>query len=162
MASPVVAGAAALLLQKYPTLTPDTIKARLMLSADKWTDPSGNSDPCTYGAGYLNITAALASTAVPNQAATSPSLTQDSSGNVYINMDRAVWGTAVNGQRAVWGVNSVTDLRAVWGTRALWGSSANLLNASRAIWGQSVWSDRAVWGTASSAVDLTSTAISGE
>ena len=35
MASPVVAGAAALLLQADPKLTPDTIKARLMISADK-------------------------------------------------------------------------------------------------------------------------------
>ena len=30
-----------------------------MLSADKWADAQGNSDPCTYGAGYLNIPAAL-------------------------------------------------------------------------------------------------------
>ena len=47
------------MLQKDPTLTPDTVKARLMLSADKWADPDGNADPCTYGAGYLNIPAAL-------------------------------------------------------------------------------------------------------
>ena len=63
MAAPVVAGAAALLLQADPTLTPDTVKARLMLSADKWADPDGTGDALTYGAGYLNIPAALASTA---------------------------------------------------------------------------------------------------
>ena len=40
-------------------VTPDTIKARLMLSADKWTDAQGNPDPFTYGAGYVNIPAAL-------------------------------------------------------------------------------------------------------
>ncbi len=50
MAAPVVAGAVALMLEKYPTLTPDTVKARLMLSADKWADPQGNADPFTYGA----------------------------------------------------------------------------------------------------------------
>jgi len=49
MAAPVVAGAAALMLQADPSLTPDTIKARLMISADKWSDPSSNFDPCTYG-----------------------------------------------------------------------------------------------------------------
>ncbi|MGI4787713.1 MAG: S8 family peptidase, partial [Janthinobacterium lividum] len=64
MASPVVAGAAALLLQANPSLTPDTIKARLMLSADKWFAADGTEDPLTYGAGYLNIPAALASTVV--------------------------------------------------------------------------------------------------
>ncbi len=162
MAAPVVTGAVALMLDKDRSLTPDIIKARLMLSADKWADPAGNADPCTYGAGYLNIPAAMASTAKPNQAATSPSLSEDANGNVYLNMDRAVWGTDVNGQRAVWGVTSVNDLRAVWGTRAIWGSSLNVLDASRALWGQSVWSDRAVWGTSTSTVDLSSTAINGE
>ena len=58
MATPVVAGAAALMLEKDPTLTPDAIKARLMLSADKWLGPAGLGDPCTYGSGYLNIPAA--------------------------------------------------------------------------------------------------------
>src|SRR6185437_12319169 len=52
MASPVVAGGAALLLEKYPNLSPDTLKARMMVSADKWQDPTGVTDACTYGAGY--------------------------------------------------------------------------------------------------------------
>src|SRR4029079_2523974 len=77
MAAPVVSGAVALMIQKYPTLSPDTIKARLMLSADKWSQADGTSAPCSFGAVYLNIPAALASTIVPNQAATSPSLSQD-------------------------------------------------------------------------------------
>ena len=162
MATPVVSGAAAMLLEKYPSLSPDTVKARLMLSADKWAQPDGTMDPCTFGAGYLNIVAALNSSAVPNQPATSPSMSVDADGNVYINMDRAIWGKDINGTRAVWGVNGVSDLRAVWGTRAIWGSSANILNASRAVWGTSVWSDRAVWGTSGTAADLSSNAVNGE
>jgi len=156
MASPVVAGAAALILQKYPNLSPDTIKARMMISADKWLDPNGLADPCTYGAGYLNIPAALNSTVVATQPAMSPTLAQSADGSVYINMDRALWGT-----RAIWGTG-VTDLRAVWGTCAIYGASSNILDASRAIWGTSVWSDRATWQATSSSVDLSSRAIAGD
>ena len=128
----------------------------MMMSADKWMDPSGVTDPCTYGAGYLNIPAALNSTVVATQYAVSPTLSEDTDGNVYINMDRALWGA-----RAIWGTG-IYDLRAIWGTQAIWGASSNVLNASRAIWGTSVWSDRAIWGTASSSVDLSSRAIGGE
>lgn len=155
MAAPVVAGGAALILQKYPNLSPDTVKARMMMSADKWADPSGVTDPCTYGAGYLNIPAALNSTVVATQPAMSPTLSEDANGNVYINTDRTLWGT-----RALWGTG-VTDLRAVWGTQAVVGAS-NLLSGSRAIWGTAVWNDRAIWGTTSSSVDLSSRAIGGE
>jgi serine protease AprX len=156
MAAPVVSGAAAMMLQKYPGLTPDTVKARLMMSADKWTDAAGNSDPCTYGAGYLNIPAALRSTVTATQYAMSPFLTEDENGNVFIDMTRAIWGS-----KAIWGTG-VSDLRAVWGTKAIWGSSLNVLDASKAIWGSTVWGDRAVWGTTTGAVDLTSKAINGE
>src|SRR5205823_9352890 len=48
MAAPVVAGAAALMLQKDGTLSPDTIKARLMISADKWSDPDNGFDVLTF------------------------------------------------------------------------------------------------------------------
>jgi serine protease AprX len=156
MAAPVVSGAAVLMLQKYPGLSPDTVKARLMMSADKWTDPNGNSDPCSYGAGYLNIPAALRSTVTTTQYAMSPFLTEDADGNVYIDMTRAIWGT-----KAIWGTG-VTDLRAIWGTKAIWGTSLNVLEASKAIWGTTVWGDRAMWGTTTSSVDLSSKAIVGD
>jgi len=53
MAAPVVAGAAAMMLQLNPNLSPDTVKARLMVSADKWTRTDGLGDVLAYGAGYL-------------------------------------------------------------------------------------------------------------
>ena len=72
---PVGARAAALLLQANPKMTPDQVKARLMLDAYKTfptssiaTDPTtGMSymsyyDIFTVGAGYLDIAAALADT----------------------------------------------------------------------------------------------------
>ncbi len=178
MASPVVAGAAALLLQANPKLTPDTIKARLMLSADKWAAPDGIADPLTYGAGYLNIPAALASTVVASGPAASPALVLGSDGSIAVSLDRALWGTslwgtgitdlrAMWGTRALWGTSSIDASRAMWGTnltfradRAIWGTSTP--SASRAMWGSSVWADRAMWGTSSTAVDLNSAAITGE
>ncbi len=72
MAAPVVSGAAALLLQHDPTLSPDTVKARLMLSADKWAFPDGMGDPCTFGAGYLDIPAALQCSAVATSTRKAP------------------------------------------------------------------------------------------
>ncbi|MGI4788228.1 MAG: hypothetical protein ACRYFS_05195, partial [Janthinobacterium lividum] len=146
--------------------------------ADKWFAADGTEDPLTYGAGYLNIPAALASTVVAQGPAASPALSMDSSGNVTIQMNRAMWGSSL------WGTG-VTDLRAMWGTRAMWGSSSvdmtramwgsnttftasqSLMSssgpsASRAMWGSSIWGDRAMWGSSTTAVDLTSIAIYGE
>src|SRR5262249_39497544 len=73
MASPMVAGAAALLLQGQPTLTPDVLKTLLMKTAYKtfpatsvaYDSTTGQSFVSTYdvftvGAGYLDIAAALA------------------------------------------------------------------------------------------------------
>src|SRR5262249_23773529 len=85
MATPVVSGTVALLLQRYPFLTPDTVKARLMKSASKnlplistSVDPEtgvtyvSTSDLFTVGAGYLDIAAALANTDVAQRSADSP------------------------------------------------------------------------------------------
>ena len=160
MAAPVVAGAAALMLQANPTLSPDTVKARLMVSADKWAQPDGTADPCTFGAGYVDIPAALqSSVTVPAGAyALSPTLSQDSQGNVYLNA-----AGILSASRCVWGSTALTDLRCVWGSRCIWGTSTNLLSASRCVWGSSVFSDRCVWGSSvGDAADLSLRTLSGE
>jgi serine protease AprX len=173
MAAPVVAGAAALMLQKSPSLSPDTVKARLMLSADKWAQPNGTADPLTFGAGYLNIPAALASTAVTTMPSASPTVSIGADGSISINADRALWGRAFDGTSALWGIGGVTDLRAIWGSNAIAANTSNVLAASasvrldsvdleRAIWGHSVWEDRAIWGNSSEGVDLSCTALKGE
>ena len=72
MATPVVSGAAALMIEENPALTPDMVKARLMKTASKSfplkstaTDPATGDtytdyyDMFTVGAGYVNIPAAL-------------------------------------------------------------------------------------------------------
>jgi serine protease AprX len=53
-AAAVVSGAAALLLQAYPTLTPDQVKAALITSADQV-----KARPALAGAGMLNVKDAL-------------------------------------------------------------------------------------------------------
>ena len=161
MASPVVAGAAALLLQASPGLSPDTVKARLMVSADKWAapgtggTPTGQADPCTYGAGYLDIPAALRSTLVASSSALSPSLIQDNKGNVTINTN-----SMMSASHIIWGTTSVNDLHIIWGTNAIAGTST--LSASHIIWGTSVFTNGTTFASSTSAVDLSSAAINGE
>ena len=56
--APVVAGAAALMVQQDPTLTPGDVKLRLMDSAD----PLSGASSYAQGAGELDVAAALADT----------------------------------------------------------------------------------------------------
>ena len=158
MATPVVSGAAALLLQQNPSLTPDQVKARLMKTAYKnlipytsVTDPltgqiyNSQSDIFTVGAGYLDIQAVtLASTdlaASNTGSASSPAATQDSSGNiVLVNGSSVVWGKSV-----IWGTAVVWGNSVIWGTdvsgqSVLWGK-LGLLGSQRSVQGYSV-----VWG----------------
>ncbi len=59
MAAPMVAGAAALLLEDEPTLTPDQVKYRLIATANKaW----GGYNPALGGAPYLDVYAAVQGT----------------------------------------------------------------------------------------------------
>src|SRR5438552_6224865 len=75
MATPLVSGVAALLLQKTPSLTPDQVKARLMKTAWKgfasYTSATDQSTGVVYqiqqdlfavGAGAVDASAALANT----------------------------------------------------------------------------------------------------
>jgi serine protease AprX len=101
MATPVVSGAVADMLQGQPSLTPDQVKARLMKTAYKTfptsstaVDPvTGQSftsqyDLFTIGAGYLDIAAALADRDLPTGTALSPIAQYDAqSGNVYLSYD---------------------------------------------------------------------------
>ena len=63
MAAPMVAGAAALLLQDEPNLTPDQVKYRLTATANKsWKGYSA----AKAGAGYLDVYAAVTGTTTQN------------------------------------------------------------------------------------------------
>ncbi len=158
MAAPVVSGAAALMLEADPTLSPDTVKARLMIAADKWLAPNGLADVCTYGAGYLNIPAALACRYRATQASLSPMLVRDDAGSVFL----CAYGD-VTGTRAIWGGGNTSVVDA---TRAIWGpataENTPALTNSYQLYGLNVWFDGWVWGEGYTAADLSMTTIIGE
>jgi serine protease AprX len=153
MATPIVSGAVALMLQQNPALTPDQVKARLMKTAwkgfgqffsssDSWGNTYDNEyDIFTLGAGYLDIEAALNNTDLANGIALSPTAIHNADGSVTIVNTSS---TAFGGTSVVWGAMSV-----VWGNSVVWG--ANAITSNSVVWGaQSV-----VWG----ATSLTGTSV---
>jgi serine protease AprX len=162
MAAPVVSGAAALLLEQNPSLTPDQVKACLMESATKTfpssstvTDPAtgvtyvSDYDVFTIGAGYLDIQAALNDTnTVPAVVgnAMSPTATQDATtGAVTLStVPGSVWDASTT--QAVWGQNGVSAEGIIWGS--LNGASGSL-SSEGIIWG-SLSSEGIIWGSLSS------------
>ncbi len=139
MATPVVSGAAALLLQANSKLTPDQVKAIMMQTAYK-TFPQSSSvfDPTTgntytdyydiftVGAGYLDIAAALSAVRNPpaSGAALSPIVTYDAtSGTATVNLDPT----------SIWALQSVLSTRSVWGAQTVWG--AGVLDSATAVYG---------------------------
>jgi serine protease AprX len=166
MATPIVSGAAALLIQQNPSWTPDQVKARLMMTADK-VFPAASAlgfttaidavtgavytsyyDMFTVGAGYLNIAAALSSSQIPptGLSALSPSAVWNpATGAVGIDLgSNVVWGTSI-----AWGTN------VVWGSSIAWGTSVN--------WGTSIaWGTSITWGSLTDATEATLLTLNGD
>ena len=124
MATPVVSGVAALLLQKTPSLTPDQVKARLMKTAWKgfgsYTSATDQVTGVVYqieqdlfavGAGAVDASAALANTDLASSnvgAAKSP---------------KAVYNTSTNTVSVVGDPSTIWNNSAVWGNTVVWGNS---------------------------------------
>jgi serine protease AprX len=171
MATPVVSGAVALMLQQDSALTPDQVKSRLMKTAWKGftqftsSHDSQNNlynneyDLFTYGAGYLDIDSALGNTNLSTGVALSPTAVFNTSNNT-VTLVSTTPDSEFAGSSVVWGVNSV-----VWGTSVVWGS--NVLSATSVVWGAtsvvwgatSVTGDSVVWG-ATSTVETACAALS--
>jgi serine protease AprX len=160
MATGVASGAAALLLQAQPNLSPDQLKALVMSSANRSylpqssyvTDPdsgvtyTAHNDLLTIGAGELDVFAALtnaqrAGGSLPSGGyALSPGVAFDpSSGNAYLVTD----STALWGRTALWGASDIYGQSAFTGqvasSTALWG--ADNPSGFTALWGRT-----ALWG----------------
>ena len=97
-ASPVVAGAAALILQQNPSLTPDQVKYRLMNT----TQSSVKKDAKATGAGYLDAFAAVTWTSIESANTGTPASHLLWTGPTPLNWTSANWGSA-NWGSANWG-----------------------------------------------------------
>ncbi len=178
MATPVVSGAVALLLQQDGNLTPDQVKARLMQStyanfptSTVVSAPSLNEtfieyyDLFSVGSGLLNMETALSDNSLAPAnvgAALSPSVVYNSSngsvslvdGNNSIPARSVVWGSSPAWAfSAIWG--DVNGNSVVWSTPLPWND--NLLTAFSVVWGSSTDSGddiSVVWGAAALGSDL--------
>ncbi len=156
MAAPMVAGAAVLMIQKDSTLTPATVKARLMASAVKDTALVFET-----GAGYLNVDAALKATGIATSAL-SPTAMLASDGGVYVQSLSLIWGGTWN-DGLIWGVSKgasygivstsvppsiTTSYGLIWGFNAGTGTFVQntQVTASGLIWG--VDCSSLIWGSA--------------
>jgi serine protease AprX len=170
MATPAVAGAAALLLQEQSALTPDQVKARLMKTAYKmglnstsaWVPHLSRNftdfyDLFSVGSGLLSVQSAIASNDLAPAtvgSALSPSV-------VYNPLTRTV--SLVEGNATVASTSVVWGSSVVWGTSVVWGAST--VNGTSVVWGCSLpWNDTTlsafsvVWG-ASTGLNTTATSV---
>jgi len=154
MATPVVAGAVALMLQKTPSLTPDQVKERLMRTARKMLPKfmfaadafslavfNNNADIFTVGAGYLDINAALANTDLITVPAMSPVVTYNPTTH-KVGLSKTFAKIMGLDDSVVWGDTLLTFIttgaQVVWAAddSVVWGDATNL--AFGVIWGDSV------------------------
>ena len=156
MASPVVAGTVALMLQANPKLTPNLVKAIL-----QYTSQNVNKyDALTQGAGFLNAKGAvdlakfLKNPQVGQKYPSSPAWSRTILwGNHKLQRGvikpagsawalSTVWGSAftAEGDNIVWGTAAMDFDNIVWGTAAM--------DADNIVWGTfSREGDNIVWGT---------------
>jgi serine protease AprX len=164
MAAPVVAGAAALLIEKNPSLTPDQVKAQLMTTATRnfpqqssVTDPTtgntytSNYDVFTVGAGYLDIQNAInndVTTTAALGAAQSPTIKHDDlTGTMTFNqVPGSVWDATTSS--TVWGPEGVSAEGIIWGSLNVSGTASSVIWSEGIIWGSAgVGAEGIIWGS---------------
>lgn len=138
MAAPMVAGAAALMLEQDPTLNPGTVKARLMLSSRK----SAVGDPFTSGAGALDILSALHASGTVVDAPSPLVLVDSASGQLSFENTAVLWS------------NPAFSLPELWSSAVLWSDTTPLDGALLSSYGvllpgttanALLWPDAMLW-----------------
>jgi serine protease AprX len=120
MAAPMVAGAAALLLEKDPSLNPATVKARLLLSARK----AAVGDPFATGAGALDVVAALNATGAVADAL-SPLAFVESVDSEDLSPETASGRMRFENTGVLW-ANPAFSLSLLWGSSVLWSDETGM------------------------------------
>jgi serine protease AprX len=135
MAAPMVAGAAALMLDANPKLSANTVKSVLQFTSQRLA----GVDALTQGAGYLNVIGSvrLASAINPNLPVGMAWLRKNALGRNVLPEP----SDEINGERVEWSQN------VVWGNKTLLGNSTYVHLAlwdDNIVWG--FWYDNIVWG----------------
>ncbi len=177
MASPVVSGTIALMLQANPALTPNLVKAILQFTAEH----RSAYDALTQGAGFLNARGAVELARRLGGDLSAPATSQDPTpwnrhiiwgnhriGGGMLQPDANAWRTDVT-----WGASTTNDGESViWGTvcatagcdtigwepdvaagrrrasSAVWGASCADSACNNIVWGTTADDANIVWGTA--------------
>lgn len=146
MATPFIAGAALLLLEKNSKYTPDQVKYLLMKNAWRGFATSAvvidgpskftvRNDIFTVGAGYLDINAAINDTYTGKSSSQSPTAVYNATTKkvTLISGANVVWGESTTAFSVVWGNNVVAGTNVVWGDSVVWGNATPAAN--NVVWG---------------------------
>jgi serine protease AprX len=150
MATPVVAGTVALMLEANPNLTPNMVKAILQFTAEE----KRNVSYLAQGAGFLNTLGAVR---------LSRFFATARKGDAYPNMrswsrhilwgNRRVKGGVLTPGGTAWGLNIVwgeshtpQGQNIVWGENCATSNCDNIVWGNNIVWGETDASDNIVWG----------------
>ncbi len=141
-AAPVVAGAAALLLQANPTLSAHAVKGILQYTAQRLK----NADVMSQGAGEVNIPGAVRlATMINTSQAEGQRWVMSSRRPIaadYLFGEAAFWGRAIIGGTEIKpGTNAMFVNSAMWNDNIVWG----MLMDDNIVWGMML-DDNIVWG----------------
>jgi subtilisin family serine protease len=158
-ATAVVSGAAALLLQQRPNLTPDQVKKLLTSTASSL--PS--ADPVAQGSGLINLKSAAAA-ATPNYVQTWPTSSGSGSleaarGSAHVEMD----GVVLTGEKDIFGTpwDGTSWSGTSWSGTSWSGTSWSGTSWSGTSWSGTSWSGTSWSGTSWSGTSWSGTSWSG-